>query len=326
MTLPAAQSADWFVKAILAEGNVSACLSQVIDDLREKEKFVAALRKNLGERPGVLFDALSELSTKVRVLENTVKFRLSALSHERRAAWFRQSAATATGPFAGTVLPDPLFTPYDETRTPLIRAGVIECWLRRNLVSYPMRATESCVWKHLLVLNYEWGKLGDLSDYPRLERLPEDLPASLESRALKAFLLNVKAEYLSVYERLKSIYQALLDASEVFWRAAPIPAAQRTRSHQGRDDASYQTAETMRAEFRRRRAQTPTIKRPAGKTSQDLEALRFMGFDEFPDHEVLKQRYHALALEMHPDRDGGNESRFKLLTKSYKHLMKYSAR
>jgi DnaJ-class molecular chaperone len=51
-----------------------------------------------------------------------------------------------------------------------------------------------------------------------------------------------------------------------------------------------------------------------------------MGFDDFPEAEVLRQRYHALALEMHPDREGGNEARFKLLAKSYKHLIRQSAR
>jgi DnaJ-class molecular chaperone len=50
------------------------------------------------------------------------------------------------------------------------------------------------------------------------------------------------------------------------------------------------------------------------------EALRFMGFDDFPTTDSLKQRYHMLALDMHPDRQGGNELKFKLLAKSYKHL------
>jgi len=51
-----------------------------------------------------------------------------------------------------------------------------------------------------------------------------------------------------------------------------------------------------------------------------------MGFDEFPDVEMLRQRYHALAMTMHPDREGGNEARFKLLAKSYKHLMRHYPR
>ena len=42
--------------------------------------------------------------------------------------------------------------------------------------------------------------------------------------------------------------------------------------------------------------------------------------DDFPTVAQLRQRYHALALEMHPDRQGGNEARFKMLAKCYRHL------
>jgi hypothetical protein len=321
MTLQTTQNSDWFVQAILTDGNVEKCLNQVIGDLQSKEKFVLKLKLKLGEKTDLAPDKLSDLSARVKILENTIKFRVGILSYERRAPWFRSCAVTATGPFSGSVLPDPIFAPYDESLTPQIRSGLMECWIRKNLLNYPLKATESCIWKILLVLNSEWWNLGDLQDWPRLERLPDELPQNLESRSLRAFLLNVKSEYLNVHERLKSCYQMLFDASVPFWDAAPL--ARRTRASEGSEDQSYRVAENMRAEFKRRRANTPTLKRPTVKTGQDLEALRFMGFDDFPDQELLKQRYHVLAREMHPDRDGGNESKFKMLSKCYKHLSKF---
>ena len=316
------QTHDWFISAIVKDGTVGACLGEVLAEVRRKERFVAKLHEKISEKNPVATDAISEISSRIRVLENTLKFRLSILSPERRGAWFRANVATASGPFTGNVLPDPVFSQYDEAKTNRVRVALIECWTRGNLVAYPMKSTDSSLWKVLLGLNFELYTLGDMGEWPRLERLPDDLPEDLNSRSLRAFLSNVTSEYIAARARLKNCYQTLLDASDGFWARAKT---RRADSERGDAYDGYTAAESMREEFRKRRA-APTIKRPIGKSAHDIEALRFMGFDDFPTADSLKQRYHMLALDMHPDRQGGNESKFKLLARSYRHLSRLCER
>lgn len=315
---------DWFVSAIVKDGTVGSCLSEVVRELQRKEKFLITLSSKIAEKQGSQMDAVSELATRIGVLENTVKFRLSILSPDRRGAWFRTSATTSSGPFSGSIMTDPIFSSFDESIAQQVRRGLVDCWQKRNLVNFPLKATESSVWKCLLKLNFELWNLGDLGEWPRLELLPDNLPSDFESRSLRAFLSNVRTEYLSARERLNKIYEILLAASDKFFaKCAEAPQSRKQSAKNSfNNDGSYDgfsAAENVRESFRKRRA-TPTIRRPVGKSSQDLEALRFMGFDDFPSEDDLKQRYHRLAMEMHPDRQGGNESRFKLLAKSYKHL------
>jgi hypothetical protein len=310
---------DWFISAVIKDGSVGDCLAEVVGELRRKERFVQRLSEKISEQDGSHSDALSRICTRVRILDSTLKFRVSVLNPDRRGAWFRTSAATASGPFVSAILPDAVFSQYDESKTKKIRAGLNECWQQRNLVSYPLKATESCLWKILLTLNYELERLGDLGEWPRIETLPEALPVDFESRSLRAFLSNVKAEYMTAREYLKHSHMILLEASERFWAGAPRP-----KIPAGRDDAyeGQTEAENLRQGFRDRRA-TPTIKRPMGKSLMDVESLKFMGFEDFPTSEHLKQRYHSLAMDMHPDRLGGNEARFKQLAKCYKHLVRF---
>ncbi len=315
---------DWFVSAIVKDGTVGRCLAEVVYELKRKERFVHALSAKISERKNSTFDAVTEISSRISILENTVKFRLSILSPERRGSWFRTSATTASGPFSESILTEPIFSVFDESKTIDVRNGLVGCWQKRNLIDFPLKATDSCVWKILLSLNFELWTLGDLGEWPRLETLPDALPLDLDSRSLRAFLTNVKTEYLAARQRLDKVYEVLLNASDKFF-AKCVAAPQATKSASknsfnvnGNYDG-YTVAENVREEFKKRRT-TPTIRRPIGKSAQDLEALRFMGFSDFPTEDDLKQRYHRLALEMHPDREGGNESRFKLLAKSYKHL------
>jgi hypothetical protein len=317
---------DWFVSAILKDGTVSQCLLEVEGELGRKQKFIAMLRERIAERSPSKIDAISDITGRVLTLENTLKFRLTILSPSRRGAWFRESASTSVGPFGGALLTEPIFSNFDEKNSTWVRAGLSSCWIKRSLIGYPLRATESCLWKILLTLNFELHVMGDLDPWPRLEKLPEGLPPELDSRSLRAFLNNVKAEYLGVRRRLDDCYQSLFEASSRFW-AVSSQKAQPMDVYAEEQDIydGHRVAEKLRQEFRSRRS-SPTINRPVTKSSQDIEALSFMGFDEFPDTEMLRQRYHALAMTMHPDREGGNEARFKLLAKSYKHLMRQCAR
>ncbi len=322
MVSSTASSADWFVSAIVKDGSVGECLSAVENELRQRQAFVVRLRQRIAEKSPSKIDGISDINARIAILENTLKLRLSILSPSRRGAWFRPSASTASGPFATPLFNEPVFAPYDEKMTSKIRVGLGDCWDARNLLSYPLKASEPCLWKILLSLNFELYQMGDMGEWPRLEKLPDDLPFDLESRALRAFLSNVRAEYLSARQHLDECYQVLLVASQAFWSEARFLRSSKDFAP-GADDFydGHRAAEKMRQEFRSRRT-TPTIKRPIGKTAQDIEALNFMGFEDFPDADSLKHRYHNLAMEMHPDREGGSEARFKLLAKSYRHLIR----
>ena len=310
------RSSDWFINAVVKDGSVRECLAEVLCELKRKEKFVEKICEKLGEQQSLGSDALSKLSAQIRSLETTIKFRVSVLSVDRRGAWFRANATTATGPFVPSLMPEPIFAQYDENSTKKIRLGLLECWRLKNLVAYPLRATESCLWKVLLTLNFELERLGDFGEWPRLETLPESLPPDFDSRSLSAFLNNVKLEYLTAKEILKKCHGMLLEASEKFWATAP--RLRGLRSGDAPYDGQIQ-ADNMRQEFRNRRA-TASINRSITKSTLDIQSLKLMGFEDFPAAEELKQRYHALALEMHPDRQGGNEARFKMLAKCYRHL------
>ena len=316
MSSKALISSDWFINAVVKDGSVRQCLAEVMGELSRKKKFIERLSEKLGEDQSTGGDALSKLSARIRMLENTIKFRTSILSVDRRGAWFRANATTAAGPFVSALMPEPVFSQYDESNTKNIRLKLLECWTQKNLVAYPMRASESCLWKILLALNFELERLGDLGEWGRLETCPECLPKEFDSRALSAFLNNVKLEYLSTRAALNRCQSILLEASERFWNTAPRQRSSRSgeESYDGQSQA-----ERMRQDFRSRRA-TASGKRPVVKSALDIQALKLMGFDDFPEAEELKQRYHALALEMHPDRQGGNEARFKMLSKCYRHL------
>lgn len=316
MSLKALISSDWFINAVVKDGSVRECLAEVMGELSRKKKFIERLTEKLGEKESIGGDALSRLSARIRMLESTVKFRTTILSVDRRGAWFRVNATTAAGPFVPALMPEPIFSQYDETHTKKIRYQLLECWTQKNLVAYPLKASESCLWKILLALNFELERLGDFGEWGRLESFPDSLPKEFDSRALTAFLNNVKLEYLSTRAVLNRCQILLLEASERFWSTAPRLRAARDggESYDGQSQA-----ERMRQDFRSRRA-TADGKKTVLKSSLDIQALKLMGFDDFPTVAELRQRYHALALEMHPDRQGGNEARFKMLSKCYRHL------
>lgn len=310
---------DWFVAAIECDGSVSHCLGAVLSELEQRSNLVRALQSAIGERiPGGV-DTVTDIGQRIKILENTLRFRLSILSPERKGAWFR-SGATMGGPFSGTLLNEPVFCTYDEAHHGRMRQGVSECWEKRNLLDYPFRATEQTLWKVLLTLNFELESLDKFSPhFGRLSELPEHMPALLESRSLRAFLINVRVELISHRARLTQCYFQLLEASERFWQHHAT-AASRKSSASSSSTSTSDAHSAFHSTFKQRRTQTTP--RPSMKTSSDLEALRFMGFPDYPNPDDLKQRYHSLAMEMHPDRPGGNEQRFKLLNRSYKHLVK----
>jgi hypothetical protein len=168
----------------------------------------------------------------------------------------------------------------------------------------------------LLALNSQFSQLIQLpSPYEKLtlETLPDGLPDLMESRSLRAFLLNVRNEVYMVRRTLDSSFELLKAASEKLW-ASQAKATIREKSAPHREQP-----EEMREEFKRRRQQS-RFDGDHRKAAERLESLKFMGFDTDPTPDALRRRYLMMAKSLHPDRPGGDEAAFKLLTIAYGRL------
>ncbi|MBM4251637.1 MAG: J domain-containing protein [Deltaproteobacteria bacterium] len=307
---------DWFLTAIVHDGPVASCLDAVIAELDSRRMFVDTIRKSLsGETLQV--DAVTDLSQRIRALENTLRFRLPMLTVERPSAWFRAPAATTTGPFQAALLSEPVFAPYDGALVSQVEQALVKSWQMRDASSLPFAEDQPCLWTTLLRHN---ARLEQICKLPvpfvglRLDELPDGLPTELQCRSVCSFLTNVRGELIAARERLSNCYQQLRECSLRLWlvqrREAMEQDVRRQRSQRGAQD--------IRDEFRRRRSQASTaapLLAPA-----DLEALRFMGFAALPAPGDLRQRYIAMAKKLHPDLQGGDDQGFKLLVNAYNRL------
>jgi hypothetical protein len=312
---PETGTRDWFLAAIEARGSVAQCLGAVLRELETRTQFVEVVQKSLDES-GTGADRVTLLGQRIKSLENTLRFRLGILRPERPGAWFRAPAATSTGPFASTLLAEPVFSFYKPMDVDQVRRGLRNSWERRSIQSLPFESGEPCLWRTLIQLAEEFERINKLPapfESFTLKSLPQGLPPVLESRALRAFLINVSAELQDAEKRLTNCHGDLMQASEKLWDYQKEQSKYTFRRERERDRSG--PADDVRAEFKRRRQSARPL-----RSFRDSEALRFMGFDDLPSFELLKSRYINLAKQFHPDRHGGDEAKFKLLTKAYSHL------
>lgn len=309
---------DWFLPAIESDAGVGGCLEAVIDELTSRAQFIHQIKQNLDQKLPGGSDTITSLSQKLRSLENTLRFRLGILRPERPQAWFRAPAVTTTGPFSSSVINEPVFCAYDPADIDKLQAELRRCWETSANKVYTFQDSGSCLWRTLLALKWEHELICRMKaphENLRLDVLPDNLPPRFESRALRAFLLNVRTEILAIRTRLDACFQQLMECSIRFW--------DHQRKHQPEADTAYsrrgqtnQAADSVREELRRRRAQQAQFLTPG-----DINALKFMGFREMPNQSELRQRYIELAKKLHPDRFGGEDQSFKQLSHSYNHLL-----
>jgi len=326
---------DWFLPAIETQGSVGACLDAVTADLHAKSSFISALRAGLVGKKTDGTDAITEMSSRVKSLENTLRFRLGMLQADRPGAWFRAPVSQTTGPFATSLIPEAVFAEYADASVDEVRRKLLRSWIDATDQNLPFKHQTPCLWRTVLQMNAELERINRLPspwEGLRLDQMPEALPEVLESRILRAFLIKVKAELVSVRARLDACYQQLVVASEALWnvqreaeRAKEREQSRAQAREQTREQAGRwrdQAAET-RDEFRKRRQSAQKERaqeaRQSVRTSGDLEALRYMGFEKLPSADELRQRYLFLAKTYHPDR-GGSEDKFKMLTRAYRQL------
>jgi len=302
---------DWFLPAITCDGTVADSLSSVQSELSRKCAFARGLQHNLTSE-GTAVDRVTELMQRVKMLETTLRFRLGILLPERPQAWFRAPAATSTGPFQATLTYEPVFAPYAAADVDALQQSLETAWLKRCCTSLAFGNGPS-LWRTLLELN---ASLEAVICLPapfatlRLDEMPATLPPDLASRALVAFLLNVRHEILAAKDLLNTCYTQLHATSSKLWQV------QREERTVPRSGARQQAAADLRAEFRRRRSVAP---RPLLSTA-DTQALEFMGFEEFPSESALRQRYLVMARKLHPDLQGGSDVGFKTLAGAYAQL------
>lgn len=318
---------DWFVGAVEADGSVDQCLEKVFHELDVKSRFIACLRGQL-KPTAQASDRVTEIGQRLKAFDNTLRFRLSVLSPDRRGAWFRPPATSYGGPFTTGIIAEPVFAPYQETDISKVRKGIHTAWEKADPEKLPFLDRSACLWRSLLVIAQELRQVDQLPppfENLRFTDLPELLPVALESRVLRAFLLNVRGEIAALQQKLKESFEQLLAACERFWavqevsqqaKAKTLGASAKAKANKWTDEASR-----TREELKKRRSRIPVI-----KTSSDLEALKYMGFEDYPSPEDLKVRYLSLAKKWHPDREGGSEQRFKMLTRSYQHLVRVCLR
>lgn len=309
---------DWFLPAIESDADVGGCLDAVITELQSRAQFIHAIKVNLDQKLPNGTDTITSLGQKIRGMENTLRFRLGILRPERPQAWFRAPAVTTAGPFSSTVINEAVFAPFIVADADKLKNELSKCFETGSNKVYNFQDGSPCLWRTLLTLKWEHELICRLKapfDLLRLDVLPEQLPATFDSRALRAFLLNVKNEIVGIRLRLDGCFQQLMETSIRFWehqktlRVDADPSA-------ARKSQSNPAADSVREELRKRRATQAQFLTPG-----DLNALKFMGFRELPNQSDLRQRYIELAKKLHPDRFGGEDQSFKQLSVSYNHLL-----
>ncbi len=314
---------DWFLPAIFAEGSVGACLGAVVTELDRRRDFIVAVKARLDQANVGTADAVTDLGNRIKPLENTLRTRLPMLLPDRPGAWFRVSAARTSGPFATSLLHEPVFAPYGSAPNHLVRDGLVNAWIKSTTSVGVFRVGIRCLWLTLLELNARYRAINELDGIHSglaLDRLPEGLPEFLDSKSLRAFLGNVRNEMTGCRQRLDACYRDLLTASDAFFEAqtnAGSPSQAGARTAGWRDKA-----EEFRDEQSRRRNEAAQQRVGASvKTSRDIEALRYFGFNDFPAQDELRRKYLELARKYHPDSNTGHEEKFKTLSRVYEHLL-----
>lgn len=330
MTTPS-QGRDWFIGAIEANGSVRQCLQTLIGELDLKKSVVCSLINNLHSNDQSRTDDLTTLHNQCRQFQQTLSVRLSLLSPERETPWFRKSATHAVGPFTGSIFQDPVFFPYDLDHSTEVERSLVEAYEKSLLPPTAIWSKEGqklfdrgdhCLWTRLLYYKKRFKShcLLEIAPPPsslstktplfilNLENIDDStpLPYVLESRPLRAFLLNIHNELRTIKGILDQNFHLLYESSGSFW------AKQKNRPPKANFDPSYF--------FSKESNSFPS--KPLGLLPRERDSLKFMGFNELPNAAELRKKYRELAKKLHPDVQQGQDHSFKKLVESYKILQK----
>jgi hypothetical protein len=321
---------DWFIGAIEAHGSVRQCLQALCNELDFKKKFVLSLIDTLHKSEDSKVDDLTHLHQQVRQLRQTLSVRISLLSAERETPWFRRSLTHNVGPFTGAILQEPVFFFYDPKNTDRLKEqlglsfntaqnGPLDLWSQTGQKA--LEAGDHCLWTRLLSYNCRLKAHGSItlssdlfsskSHEPYTLNIEDvsdlsQLPYILESRPLRAFLLNIQTELRSIKALLQECFDILYNASTSFWSAQ--------KKHQS---ANPQNKNQSFASNEKTHFAAPVKLLPI-----EQDSLRFMGFSTLPNQQDLRQKYRELAKKMHPDLHQGQDAAFKKLVESYQILQK----
>lgn len=304
---------DWFVPAFQTTGTVADCLNAVADSVSQMTSFVNLMSDRLAQSSSDEPDKLTSLGQKIKLLETSLNTRLSILTPDRKGSWFRNASAP-TGPFREGLNTEPVFPEGLSVNYGEVAKGFIDCWNQHTIKFFPNVPAKTSLWYSLLSFNEQ---LHGIS----LLKPPESIA---KSPSLEAFLGKVHQECLVCRSKLANCYKLLFEASEKFWRVQSTNSSNKKDNKKDhiKDWEEYSNSSKKTDRLWSLRSETIPRKALRLKTSSDLQALKTLGFKDFPEADELKKRYHTLARDMHPDRPGGSEQKFRHLAKAYSHVSK----
>ncbi len=307
---------DWFAPAAAREQSVRQGLEAVETLLTRRQGFVAALSDNLVRLSSSEFDAITDLTRRIKQLDDSLQFRLGLLRPERVAAWFRPAATDAWGPFQSAMLREPVLPQYGPNDAGKLRHFVARAWQDGMTLQATFVKPGGSLLTMLLELNAQWHRITRMSEpFSEVDLAAESpaLPEGLWSPMLALYLQKVRAALQQARQRLDQVYLESLQRCEQVWQIQEQLSSQQTKRTTG---SSQDRANQWRQEFKDRR-------RAAGATSgvgRIHAALRCLGFDAEPNLDELRSRYRQLARRFHPDLNGGDDAKFKDISAAYRLL------
>ncbi|MBP9708786.1 MAG: J domain-containing protein [Oligoflexales bacterium] len=319
---------DWFAPAIKSEGSVYETLNVLDENLNSKLNFVRHLREQIQPNPSQV-DKVTNLLSRAKQLEKTLSYRLGLLTAARPQAWFRQFVFAKSAPFAKGVLSLPVFSHYEVAELPQLKEQ-LKTAFNGQIPSQDL-PLQACLWTYLIALNQDLLKLSFIQiENFRLDissaEWETNIPDSITSPLLLGFLNNVSESLMHSKNILQQCFQKLWLASSQLWQAQlQEKEPQRQESYKSNDHNSNvytESARKQRAAFsQHRHTQAQAKQNEASQIDSSVlteyAALRYLGFQSYPELTILKKRYLTLAKKTHPDRAPDQVETFKKLSACY---------
>ena len=292
---------DWFCGAY-EQKSVDSGLKLVESTTRQRLVFVESLRKSLkGSSSGE--DSISELIAKTEKFQKTLELRLPLLDYKRKDSWLREYTNNMSQAFFSTEISShPVFLSFKLENSKALLRQIYLAWDNKKSHLASLFNVGDCLLLDLLRLNETWHHIDSFSElFPSLKLSQYDgkVNSFVDSKALDAYLLNVRKHLLMARKDIDSSFEYFMDHAHPFLK------------HQIKLSREF---EESRSKFYKHNDDFSKGSTPYEK------AMKFMGFTRQPQKEELKKAYRLLAKKYHPDCPGGSAEMFKLLSESFQQI------